>query len=285
MTGHGRARRYAGYAEVEIGGTYDGRTAAAFRALANQYGLKPEGSHVPGGGATWRGNRGQVFADAAALGLRYVGIASPPDGTPRTHDGYRAMAEEFNTWGAEARAHGLRFYFHNHPEDFTLDGGTPIYDTLLEETDRRLVWFELDIAWIEAGGQSAFDYVRENPSRYPLFHKDIRWDAAGPRTTPANVRAAEPALLARRRGQGGHTRPGRAASTWRTWRCVAGASGRVGPGRRRRSSSAAGTRPRSRPPRWPPPRRPAGRARSSRRRRGSPPPAPARSPARSSRRW
>ncbi len=135
----------AGYAEVEIGGTYDGRTAAAFRELANGYGLKPEGSHVPGGGAAWRGNRAQIFADAAAL--------------------------------------GLRFYFHNHPEDFTLDGGTPIYDTLLEETDRRLVWFELDIAWIEAGG----------------------------------------------------TRPGRAASTWRSSRCGAVASGRGGPGRRRRS--------------------------------------------------
>ncbi len=178
----------AGYAEVEIGGTYDGRTAADFRALANQHGLKPEGSHVPSGGNAWRGNRAQVFADAAALGLRYVGIASPPSGTPRTHDGYRAMAEEFNTWGAEAREHGLRFYFHNHPDDFTLDGGTPIYDTLLEETDRRLVWFELDIAWIEAGGQSAFEYVREDPSRYPLFHvKDIRWDPAGPRITPATV--------------------------------------------------------------------------------------------------
>jgi sugar phosphate isomerase/epimerase len=178
----------AGYAEVEIGGTYDGRTAAEFRALANQYGLKPEGSHVPGGGNAWRTGRAQIFADAAALGLRYVGIASPPGGTPATHDGYKALAEEFNTWGAEARAHGLRFYFHNHPPDFTLDGGTPIYDTLLEETDRRLVWFELDIAWIEAGGQSAFDYVRDDPSRYPLFHvKDIRWDPAGPRITPPNV--------------------------------------------------------------------------------------------------
>ena len=178
----------AGYAEVEIGGTYDGRTAAQFRALANQYGLKPEGSHVPFGGDAWRGNRAQVFADAAALGLRYVGIASPPRDTPRTHEGYKAMAEEFNGWGAEARAHGLRFYFHNHPDDFTLDGGTPIYDTLLEETDRRLVWFELDIAWIEAGGQSAFEYVREDPSRYPLFHvKDIRWDPAGPRITPPTV--------------------------------------------------------------------------------------------------
>ena len=178
----------AGYAEVEIGGTYDERTAGQFRALANQYGLKPEGNHVPSAGATWRTNRAQIFADAAALGIRYVGIAIPTAGTPRTHEGYKAMAEEFNTWGAEARQHGLRFYFHNHPDDFTLDGGTPIYDTLLEETDRRLVWFELDIAWIEAGGQSAFEYVREDPSRYPLFHvKDIRWDPAGPRITPATV--------------------------------------------------------------------------------------------------
>jgi sugar phosphate isomerase/epimerase len=178
----------AGYAEVEVGGTYDGRTAPQFRALADQYGLEPEGSHVPGGGNAWRNARETIFADAEALGLRYVGIASPPGGTPATHDGYKALAEEFNTWGAEARARGFRFYFHNHPPDFTLDNGTPIYDTLLEETDRRLVWFELDIAWIEAGGQSAFEYVRDDPSRYPLFHvKDIRWDPAGPRVTPDTV--------------------------------------------------------------------------------------------------
>src|SRR5919106_6126314 len=40
----------AGYAEVEIGGTYHGRTAAALPELANQYGLEPGGSHLPGGG-------------------------------------------------------------------------------------------------------------------------------------------------------------------------------------------------------------------------------------------
>jgi sugar phosphate isomerase/epimerase len=178
----------AGYALVEVGGTYDGRTAAQFKALADEYGLRPEGSHVPGGGTAWRTNRAQIFADAQALGLKWVGLASPPGGTAQTHAAYAALAEEFNTWGAEARQHGLRFYFHNHPGDFALDGGTPIYDTLLEETDRRLVWFELDIAWIEAGGQSAFEYVREDPSRYPLFHvKDIRWDPAGPRSTPATV--------------------------------------------------------------------------------------------------
>ena len=160
LTGTFEVLADAGYALVEVGGSYDGRTAAEFRALARQYGLRPEGSHVPGGGDSWRNNRAQIFADAQALGLKYVGLASPPGGTPQTHAAYEALAAEFNIWGAEARAKGLKFYFHNHPTDFALDGGTPIYDTLLAKTDPRLVFFELDIAWIEAGGQSAYAYLR-----------------------------------------------------------------------------------------------------------------------------
>jgi sugar phosphate isomerase/epimerase len=188
----------AGYALVEVGGNYDGRTAAEFRALANSYGLKPEGSHVPGGGTSWRTNRAQIWADAAALGLKYVGLASPPSGTQPTHASYGALAAEFNQWGLEARQHGLKFYFHNHPGDFALDGGRPVYDTLLEETDPDLVYFELDIAWIEAGGQSAYEYIRRHGSRrFPLFHvKDLTWTEPplppnvtqpAPRTTPGSV--------------------------------------------------------------------------------------------------
>src|ERR687892_2661683 len=61
----------AGYALVEVGGNYDGRTAAQFRELANQYGLTPEGSHVPGGAGSWStpAGRATIFADADAPGL------------------------------------------------------------------------------------------------------------------------------------------------------------------------------------------------------------------------
>ena len=53
------------------------------------------------------------------------------------------------------------------PHGVVLDAGTPIYDTLLAETDTKLVFFELDIAWIEAGGQSAYDYLRKHgPQRF-----------------------------------------------------------------------------------------------------------------------
>ena len=203
----------AGYALVEVGGTYDGRTAAQFRELANSYGLTPEGSHVPGGGTAWRTNRAQIFADAEALGLEYVGLASPPGGTAQTHAAYASLAAEFNVWGAEARDRGLKFYFHNHPGDFALDGGTPIYDTLLAETDPELVFFELDIAWIEAGGQSAYEYLKAHgPARFPLFHvKDLTWTDPWPATPPQASRPADdagerqpaqPPVLAARRRQG-----------------------------------------------------------------------------------
>jgi sugar phosphate isomerase/epimerase len=188
----------AGYAFVEVGGNYDGRTAAQFKAIADQHGLDTEGSHVPGGANAWRTNRAQIFADAKALGLTYVGLASPPGGTPQTHAAYAALAAEFNQWGREAAAEGLRFYFHNHAGDFALDGGRPIYDTLVEESDPRFVFFEMDIAWVVAGGQDPAMYLRRyGPRRFPLFHvKDLTWTAptlptgittAAPRTTPANV--------------------------------------------------------------------------------------------------
>jgi sugar phosphate isomerase/epimerase len=179
----------AGYAEVEVGGTFDGRTAAQFRELAEQFDLEPEGMHNPGGHNAWRANTEAVLDDAEALGLRYVGVASPSNTVPVTHAGYAAMAEEFNAFGAAARRRGLKFYFHNHPGDFALDGGTPVYDTLLAETDPRLVYFEMDIAWFVAGGADPIAYIREHGSgRFPLFHvKDLRFADDGPRTTPANV--------------------------------------------------------------------------------------------------
>jgi sugar phosphate isomerase/epimerase len=181
----------AGYATVEIGGNYDGRTPAQFRNLARDHGLKVIGSHVPGGHDAWRNNLEQVLDEAETLRIPYVGIAIPAGDVPRTVAGYQAMAEEFNTFGEAARDRGLKFYFHNHPDDFTIDNGTVIYDVLLEETDRQLVWFEMDIAWVVAGGQNPRAYLRDDPRRFPLFHvKDLRFDPEGNRTTPDGVAGA-----------------------------------------------------------------------------------------------
>jgi sugar phosphate isomerase/epimerase len=124
-----------------------------------------------------------VLDDAEEIGLPYVGTASSPGQRyGETVDGYRRAAEDFNRFGAAAKARGLRFYQHNHSGEFALEGGTRLYDVLLEETDPRLVFFELDIFWAYVG-QSRFpgfrphEYPWDQPRRFPLFHvKDGRFD-------------------------------------------------------------------------------------------------------------
>jgi sugar phosphate isomerase/epimerase len=90
-------------------------------------------------------------------------------------DGYRRAAEDFNRFGAAARKRGMRFYQHNHSGEFAVENGTRLYDVILEETDPRLVFFELDIFWAYVG-QSRFpgfrphEYPWHMPERFPLFH-------------------------------------------------------------------------------------------------------------------
>jgi sugar phosphate isomerase/epimerase len=180
-----------GYAEVEFAGyEAQGRrwTNAELRALLRRYRLRGIGSHVGyfsdnPADYSFVTQLDRVLDDAAEIGLPYVGTASSPgERYGETVDGYRRAAEDFNNFGEAARARGLRFYQHNHSGEFAVEGGTRLYDVLLEETDPRLVFLELDIFWAYVG-QSRFpgfrphDYPWEQPRRFPLFHvKDGLFD-------------------------------------------------------------------------------------------------------------
>jgi sugar phosphate isomerase/epimerase len=183
----------AGIAQIELGGDYDGRTPQQVRAIAEQFGMRIASNHF--GPRTLIQNswydpaeRQKIFAEARALGLDFVGTGHSYI-APRTVDGYKAMAAAFNEWGADARRNGFKyFFFHNHDVEFTLVDGRPIYDILLKETDPRLVKFELDIGWIEASGQSAYEYIRRYQDRFVAFHvKDIVWDPNGFRAAAAGT--------------------------------------------------------------------------------------------------
>jgi sugar phosphate isomerase/epimerase len=173
-----------GYREIEFAGyTAQGRrwTNRELRRLLRTYGLRGIGSHVNYFSAdpaaySFVTQLEQVLDDAEEIGLPYIGTASSPGQRyGETVDGYRRAAEDFNRFGAAARERGLRFYQHNHSGEFAVENGTRLYDVILEETDRRLVFFELDIFWAYVG-QSRFpgfkphEYPWEQPERFPLFH-------------------------------------------------------------------------------------------------------------------
>ncbi|MFF0739973.1 sugar phosphate isomerase/epimerase family protein [Streptomyces sp. NPDC004111] len=194
-----------GYDEVEFAGYTQGSagpiTLAQLRALTKDHGLRGIGSHVGyyddgnPGAYTFAQNLTKVLDDAQALGLPHIGTASGPWRYGTTVDGWKRCAEDFNKYGEAARARGMKFYQHNHAEEFSFATDKPnvrLYDVLLAETDPRLVHLEMDIYWAYVaqfrfsrradGTPAPFDplrYVLKQPHRYPLFHvKDGEHDAA-----------------------------------------------------------------------------------------------------------
>ncbi|CAM5239178.1 hypothetical protein STANM309S_04199 [Streptomyces tanashiensis] len=117
-----------GYDEVEYAGYSQGAagalTLAELKRLTRDHGLRAIGSHVgyyasDPAAYTFAQNLDQVLDDAAALGLPHIGTASGPWRYGSTVDGWKRCAEEFNRFGAEARKRGMKFYQHNHSEEFS----------------------------------------------------------------------------------------------------------------------------------------------------------------------
>jgi sugar phosphate isomerase/epimerase len=172
-----------GYREVEVAGLV-GRTPAQFRALLDANRLSAVGNHHFVGPALEPlfGARpvDDILDEAEALGQRYTGTAGitiptgivPGIGEPQTAARYRELAELANEWGAAAKARRMRFYIHTHYWEFGRDPqtGETLFQILLDETDPRLVWFELDIFWAVFGGIDPLPWIRRHQDRMPLFH-------------------------------------------------------------------------------------------------------------------
>jgi sugar phosphate isomerase/epimerase len=185
-----------GYTEVETAGHYDW-TAAQFRAELDRAGLRAISGHdgpdfnFP---ANWQDSYKATLEYAAALGQKYTGWAWFP-GPYNDVNVWKNLAAKFNEAGALAKQYGLQFFYHNHNfefEDKQADG-TPVYNILLDECDRGLVKFELDLFWITEGGANAVEYLSADPARFWAYHvKDHVW---GKRDGAPNFEDVGPGML------------------------------------------------------------------------------------------
>ena len=89
--------------------------------------------------------------------------------------------EVFNEVGRLAKERGMRFYYHNHFQEFQRFGDDFVYDLILENTDPDLVKLELDTYWMYRGGQDPITWLEKCGDRVVLLHqKDFPADAPQP---------------------------------------------------------------------------------------------------------
>lgn len=165
-----------GFPEVELF-TLAGQTATTWRGILEGANVRAIAAHV--GINRWRTELDTVLDEAETLGMQYVGVPGIFPNPTATRETYRGLAREFDRYAERVADRGMRFYYHNHNFEFARDGGTRLFDVLLDGTDPDLVFFELDLYWMVTAGVDPLDYLgRFDQSRFPLFHVKDR-DATG----------------------------------------------------------------------------------------------------------
>ena len=176
-----------GYERVERAGLYPAATgldtAAKLKAELDARGIWASSSHDG------------ISADAAALQrklddantFRQKYLVVPYLNSDKLSD-WQLWVEQMNTEAAAARKRGLRYGYHNHAHEFTIDlgGGLTPWEVLTEGLDPRLVHLEVDLYWAYTGGVNtgaadplafANEVVRTAPQEVRQYHVKDRHGA------------------------------------------------------------------------------------------------------------
>ena len=110
------------------------------------------------------------------LGQEYIACYWPwtAEGNNNKLDDWKKVADYLNKGGEICKKEGIKLIYHNHDIEFKLTEGHMPFDLLMKELDPKTVGIELDLYWITKGGQSAVEYIKKYPGRYPVYHvKDM----------------------------------------------------------------------------------------------------------------
>lgn len=201
-----------GYKEVETAGFGSLKTAAEFRKVLDDNGLKCPSAHL----SFDLSNLQKSFDDANALGCKYATasvarqmILAPADKSlsaaeqrtqmianimaPMTEDDSKRLADVMNTVGAAAQKSGLIFASHNHTEQFSPVLGKTAFDYLVTHTDPKSVTFEIDCGWASVAGYDPGELVKVHPGRVRMLHiKDfLAFEKGGSAGGPNSPKGAE----------------------------------------------------------------------------------------------
>ncbi|HEY4196705.1 MAG TPA: sugar phosphate isomerase/epimerase [Mucilaginibacter sp.] len=169
----------AGYKEVETFG-YDAKTgfwglhSKDFSKLLKDNGLTTPSGHYGIDSFFGKGDTEDLkryIEVANTLGQSYLIIPSLNGEFIKTVDECKAVAAKMNKVADICKAGGLKLGYHNHNFEWKpLGGGATFYDTILKETDPKLVHMEMDIYWVVRAGQDPIKIFAKHPGRFAFVH-------------------------------------------------------------------------------------------------------------------
>jgi len=162
------------------GSGFFGLDLKTVKSILDDNGLSTPSMHS--GLLTLKSSMRQLADTANTLGASYVILPSAQ--TQPDLDGYKKQADEFNTIGESAKQNGVKFAYHNHGNGLKDMDGTVPFDLIAKNTGDNLVFFQMDIYWMTAGGVDIVQYLEQYKGRFKLMHvkdmaKSVRFSGDG----------------------------------------------------------------------------------------------------------
>jgi sugar phosphate isomerase/epimerase len=162
------AIRAIGYQEVEA--TYAGLDT--LWPVLQASGLKPVSIHLDSKLVT-QGNiddLSPIFDKLKQRGFQYAVFPYLPEPERGGIDVIKAISEKFNRAGEKCRAAGMSFCYHNHAFEFATEKGATLFQVMLDNTDKKLVAYEVDVFWVSVAGLDPVQMIQKLSDRVLLLH-------------------------------------------------------------------------------------------------------------------
>ena len=156
-----------GYDGVEFAGLH-GKSAAEVKQMCADNGLVPISAHVPYADMV-KDPKG-VLSTYAEIGCKFVVIPYLSTADRPGNEGFNKVIENAKMLGAVANELGMTLLYHNHDFEFVTIDGKYALDILYEEVPEDLLKTELDVCWVNVGGENPVSYVRKYTGRAPVVH-------------------------------------------------------------------------------------------------------------------
>ncbi|KFF06225.1 sugar phosphate isomerase/epimerase family protein [Flavobacterium reichenbachii] len=172
----------AGYTTVETYGfsvkdQFWGLSAVELKKILDANRLKAVSGHYNSGTFLADGNTTELIESIKAakiLKSEYFTIPWIDEPIRRSSEDYKVIASRLNLAAKLCKEAGLKLAYHNHDFEFIKYNGITGFEILLQETDKNLVFFEMDLYWVFYSGNNPLQLFKENPGRFKLWHvKDM----------------------------------------------------------------------------------------------------------------
>ena len=170
-----------GYAGVE-GGPAKGMSNSAWLELLSDNGLQLIG--IGGNPVILRENLSKLVDDCGELGVTHVmtGIGGE---LKKNDNDWKKVVGELAEGCAKATEAGLRVLYHNHAFEFeTKVDGQYGLDYLFDTIPASDIGAELDVYWVQTGGEDPIAYINKYADRSPRLHLKDRAPVPDDETCP-----------------------------------------------------------------------------------------------------